>query len=69
MNVTVRGRWADATLVTGSDGNDVLTGASGGEIFDSGSGDDTLSGGGGDDLYFVDDEGDQVIETADGGTD
>ena len=69
VNVTVRGRWADATLVTGSDGNDVLTGASGGEIFDSGPGDDTLSGGGGDDLYFVDDEGDQVIETADGGTD
>ncbi|HET9429217.1 MAG TPA: calcium-binding protein [Allosphingosinicella sp.] len=69
VNVTVRGRWTDSTVVTGSAGNDELTGTAASEIFDAGAGADRLSGAGGDDLYHVDDDGDQVIELADGGTD
>jgi Ca2+-binding RTX toxin-like protein len=49
-----------ANTLTGNDGNDTLIG---------GGGEDVLQGGTGDDTYFVDSEGDQIVEAANGGTD
>ena len=51
----------------GGVGNDRLEGSSGNDILDGGAGIDTLLGGTGNDGYFVDNAGDQVIETANGG--
>ena len=46
-----------------------LTGNSGANALDGKGGADTMTGASGDDSYVVDDAGDQVVETADGGTD
>lgn len=51
---------ANANRLEGGDGNDTLNG---------GGGADTMIGGNGDDTYTVDNVGDVVIETADGGQD
>ena len=58
---------ADANVITGGAGNDVLDGGAGNDTLDGGAGADRLIGGAGDDVYIVDNPGDQVIETANGG--
>jgi len=49
----------------GNDLNNTLTGNSGNNTLAGGAGADTMSGGVGKDTYYVDDEGDSVIETSD----
>ena len=46
-----------------------LTGNAGANILDGGTGADTMSGGKGDDTYYVDNTGDNVVESADQGND
>jgi len=53
----------------GNGGNDTLTGGAGSDLLDGGTGADRMTGGAGDDTYLVDDAGDLVIESANGGTD
>ncbi|MCB1378822.1 MAG: DUF2974 domain-containing protein, partial [Alphaproteobacteria bacterium] len=53
----------------GNDLNNVLTGNKGNNTLDGRTGADRMSGGGGDDIYYVDNTGDRVIETANGGDD
>lgn len=48
-------------------GNDTLYGGDGADVLDAGEGVDSMVGGMGDDLYYVDNAGDKVIETSDGG--
>ena len=50
-------------------GNDTLVGGRGDDELDGGTGADKMEGGAGNDTYVVDDAGDQVIETANGGGD
>ena len=52
-----------ALNVTGNDKDNRLTGNAGANMLDGGVGADTLTGGNGVDTYFVDNLGDQVIET------
>lgn len=47
----------------------VLEGGRGADTLDGGKGADEMVGGEGDDTYFVDDEGDRVVERAGGGSD
>ncbi len=51
-----------ATL-NGAAGNDNLMGGAGVDVLDGGSGADSMSGGNGNDYYFVDNVGDQVVES------
>jgi Ca2+-binding RTX toxin-like protein len=69
---------AQPLSIVGSDGddslqglaaNDQITALGGNDTLNGGLGADTMTGGLGDDLYFVDQEGDRVIEEADQGTD
>ncbi|TPG57673.1 hypothetical protein EAH89_09575, partial [Roseomonas nepalensis] len=53
----------------GGNGNDVLWGGDGNDLLDGGAGADSLIGGAGNDSYIVDNAGDVVVETADGGID
>ncbi len=53
----------------GLGGNDTLRGAAGADLLDGGTGDDQLTGGAGDDTYVVDSIADNVIESANAGTD
>ena len=55
--------------LTGTTSNDTINGLAGNDTLDGGVGADSMTGGAGNDLYFVDDEGDQVIELANGGID
>lgn len=54
---------------TGNDGVNIIIGNSAANIIDGGGGADTMSGADGNDVYIVDNEGDQVVELADGGVD
>ena len=49
---------------TGNDLNNVITGNDGANFIDGGTGADTLIGGKGSDVYFVDNVGDKIVETA-----
>lgn len=53
----------------GQGGNDVLTGSKGDDLLVGGQGADTMKGGRGNDTYFVDDQGDKIIEEIDSGSD
>lgn len=53
----------------GMDGNDLLDAGDGGDVLDGGAGVDVMQGGAGDDIYGVDNLGDRVDETIDGGVD
>jgi Ca2+-binding RTX toxin-like protein len=55
---------ANANFLNGGAGNDTLIGGAGNDTLDGGSGADTMSGGTQNDTYFVDNIGDQVIESA-----
>ncbi|GAB4466747.1 MAG: hypothetical protein OHK0037_22780 [Elainellaceae cyanobacterium] len=55
--------------LTGGAGSDTLEGRNGGDRLDGGAGADELIGGSGDDTYIVDNAGDRILETADGGSD
>jgi len=58
-----------ADLIFGFGGNDILFGNGGSDQLDGGTGADAMSGGTGNDIYFVDDVGDTVSESAGEGTD
>ncbi|GAB6141032.1 hypothetical protein JCM14076_17610 [Methylosoma difficile] len=51
-------------IINGTSGNDILTGGDGNDTLDGGKGADKMTGGFGNDYYFVDNVGDQIIETA-----
>jgi Ca2+-binding RTX toxin-like protein len=52
-----------------TDRDDVLNGGAGNDVLDGGVGGDIMTGGTGNDTYYVDDEGDEVVELPGGGTD
>jgi len=54
---------------TGNGLDNVITGNAGNNILDGGAGADSMEGGKGNDTYIVDEEDDEVIEAANGGTD
>jgi Ca2+-binding RTX toxin-like protein len=64
---TLTGNALDNTLY-GLDGIDALVGGDGNDTLDGGAGADTMTGGVGNDTYYVDDIGDNVVETVSGGT-
>lgn len=53
----------------GGAGTDILFGGEGNDLLDGGKGADLMTGGVGNDSYVLDDTGDQMIETANGGYD
>ena len=53
----------------GTASNDTLVGTSGNDVIDGGAGADLMIGLAGDDCYYVDNEGDEVVENPDGGFD
>ncbi|MDT8333520.1 hypothetical protein RQ831_20925 [Roseomonas gilardii] len=68
LDNTITANDAGDTL-SGMAGSDTLTGGSGNDRLNGGTGADTMSGGAGDDVYFVDNTGDVVTESADAGDD
>ncbi|TIM14916.1 MAG: hypothetical protein E5Y74_32625, partial [Mesorhizobium sp.] len=67
---TINGLGGD-DILNGLGGADILNGGAGNDTMDGGAGADTMRGGGGNDIYFVDNVGDTVDESAagSGGTD
>ncbi|MBU1777703.1 MAG: peptidoglycan DD-metalloendopeptidase family protein, partial [Gammaproteobacteria bacterium] len=55
-------------IITGNDGSNHLSGGDGGDTLNGGAGADVMEGGFGHDTYYVDNLGDQVIESAEGET-
>jgi Ca2+-binding RTX toxin-like protein len=55
--------------LTGTWSDDTLRGTAGANVLDGGGGADTLVGRGGNDIYYVDNEGDLVVETENEGAD
>lgn len=53
----------------GAAGNDTLSGGIGNDLLNGGTGADLMAGGVGSDIYVVDDEGDQITELSQAGTD
>lgn len=68
VTVTVNPKPGGQTL-TGTTGSDILMGGANDDRLDGGAGADTLIGGAGNDQYFVDDEGDVVLESNNAGVD
>ncbi len=58
---------ADADTLRGFGGDDQLTGGDGGDFLTGGTGNDTMTGGLVNDDYFVDSQGDVIVEVAGGG--
>ena len=67
-NDIIYGNAADNVL-KGGGGTDKLYGYDGNDTLDGGPGADQMDGGAGNDTYVVDNLGDQIIDTLDGGTD
>jgi len=65
---TLTGLGGNNTLL-GLGGPDTLVGGAGADVLDGGLGADAMSGGTGSDTYFVDDQGDTVIELSGQGSD
>jgi Ca2+-binding RTX toxin-like protein len=59
----------DANFLQGLGGNDTIDAKAGNDTIDGGAGADAMTGGQGNDVFYVDDAGDQVFETAGQGND
>lgn len=68
LNNNILGYSGNDTL-NGGAGNDTLSGGTGNDLLNGGTGADMMAGGAGNDTYVVDDEGDQVTEANQAGTD
>ncbi len=55
--------------ITGTSGNDTINGGNGNDTLDGGAGSDSLVGGAGNDTFYVDSQGDEVIELLKAGND
>src|SRR5262249_24536432 len=66
--VYVYGNSLDNTI-TGNSLDNQIDGGAGNDLIDGGAGADAMTGGLGQDAYYVDNAGDQVIESANAGTD
>ena len=67
LTVTASSRAIEGTAgndsLIGQDGNDILKGYAGNDTLDGGVGSDNMEGGDGSDLYYVDNNGDVVVES------
>jgi len=63
------GTLGQGSILHGLGGNDTLTGFIEDDVLDGGTGADTMSGMGGEDTYYIDNQGDVVVEGANQGID
>jgi len=63
------GTSSSGQTLTGNSLSNTIKGASGDDIINGGGGADTMTGGTGNDIYYVNNVGDNVVETSSGGTD